>query len=99
EIDCEKIWGTFEQAYIGRDPCDVSPEAYDPLFNSVKDDAVCNTKPSRQIVLVGQVTKTAPYNLSGLRLLLTIFARVEVKNLDPNKVKSLAILLITNNTD
>ncbi|KAK2819674.1 hypothetical protein Q7C36_021320 [Tachysurus vachellii] len=43
ENDCEIIWKAFEQAYIGRDPCDIPPEAYDPLINSVKQDVVCNT--------------------------------------------------------
>ncbi|XP_053085459.1 ADP-ribosyl cyclase/cyclic ADP-ribose hydrolase 1-like [Pangasianodon hypophthalmus] len=41
--DCKIIWGAFEQAYIGRDPCDVPPEAYDPLISSVKQDVTCNT--------------------------------------------------------
>lgn len=43
ENDCEIIWTAFEQSYIGRDPCDVPPKAYDPLINSVKENAVCNT--------------------------------------------------------
>ncbi|KAK3528125.1 hypothetical protein QTP86_023851 [Hemibagrus guttatus] len=43
ENDCDIIWKAFEQAYVGRDPCDVPPEAYDPLINSVKQDVVCNT--------------------------------------------------------
>ncbi|XP_058238120.1 ADP-ribosyl cyclase/cyclic ADP-ribose hydrolase 1-like [Hemibagrus wyckioides] len=43
ENDCEIIWKAFEQAYVGRDPCHVPPEAYDPLINSVKQHVVCNT--------------------------------------------------------
>uniref|UniRef100_A0A8C9ZS33 ADP-ribosyl cyclase/cyclic ADP-ribose hydrolase n=1 Tax=Sander lucioperca TaxID=283035 RepID=A0A8C9ZS33_SANLU len=30
--DCEKMWGTFEQAYVGRDPRTVPTEAYDPFI-------------------------------------------------------------------
>ncbi|XP_060768028.1 ADP-ribosyl cyclase/cyclic ADP-ribose hydrolase 1 isoform X2 [Neoarius graeffei] len=43
ENDCKIIWGAFEQAYIMRDPCDVPPEAYEPLINSIKQDVACNT--------------------------------------------------------
>uniref|UniRef100_A0A4W4FPM7 ADP-ribosyl cyclase/cyclic ADP-ribose hydrolase n=1 Tax=Electrophorus electricus TaxID=8005 RepID=A0A4W4FPM7_ELEEL len=41
--DCETIWQVFEQAYVGRDPCDVPPEAYYPLINLVKNQLACNT--------------------------------------------------------
>ncbi|KAM8822830.1 ADP-ribosyl cyclase/cyclic ADP-ribose hydrolase 1-like isoform 2-T2 [Spinachia spinachia] len=40
--DCEKIWGVFEEAYVGRDPCDVPVEAYGPLFAAVPFAAQCN---------------------------------------------------------
>ncbi|TWW70769.1 ADP-ribosyl cyclase/cyclic ADP-ribose hydrolase 1-like [Takifugu flavidus] len=30
--DCETIWSTFEQAYVGRDPCKIPTDAYNPLF-------------------------------------------------------------------
>ncbi|TSQ58061.1 High choriolytic enzyme 1 [Bagarius yarrelli] len=43
ENDCKTIWTAFEQAYIGKDPCDVPPEAYSSLIKSVKQDAACNT--------------------------------------------------------
>ncbi|KAM7369717.1 hypothetical protein PAMP_011019 [Pampus punctatissimus] len=33
QYDCEKIWTTFEQAYVGKDPCKVPMENYNPLFN------------------------------------------------------------------
>lgn len=33
--DCERIWSTFEQVYVGRDPCKVPPDAYNPLFELV----------------------------------------------------------------
>ncbi|XP_051507131.1 ADP-ribosyl cyclase/cyclic ADP-ribose hydrolase 1-like [Myxocyprinus asiaticus] len=40
--DCERIWSMFEQAYVGKDPCDVPPEAYDPLIKSVQQKVPCN---------------------------------------------------------
>ncbi|XP_073720030.1 ADP-ribosyl cyclase/cyclic ADP-ribose hydrolase 1 [Misgurnus anguillicaudatus] len=42
--DCEGIWKAFEQAYVGKDPCSVPPEAYDHLMNSVQQTIPCNTK-------------------------------------------------------
>uniref|UniRef100_A0A674NQN6 ADP-ribosyl cyclase/cyclic ADP-ribose hydrolase n=1 Tax=Takifugu rubripes TaxID=31033 RepID=A0A674NQN6_TAKRU len=30
--DCETIWSTFEQAYVGRDPRKIPKDAYNPLF-------------------------------------------------------------------
>ncbi|KAM9494023.1 ADP-ribosyl cyclase/cyclic ADP-ribose hydrolase 1-like [Clarias gariepinus] len=169
EIDCEKIWGTFEQAYVGRDPCDVPPEAYGPLFNSVKDAAACNTmlfwsktnavvhaftenrdclvtledtllgfmfnrltwcskNGSKETFTTGcpgwsgcknspiqsfwlkasaNFATTACGNVSAMLNgsldtpfnSSSIFGSVEVKNLDPNKVEGLTILLVTKNTD
>ncbi|XP_029313127.1 ADP-ribosyl cyclase/cyclic ADP-ribose hydrolase 1-like [Cottoperca gobio] len=40
--DCEKIWGAFEQAYVGRDPCNVSVEAYDPFIAVAHFKPACN---------------------------------------------------------
>lgn len=40
--DCEKIWNAFKQAFVGRDPCDVPPEAYDTLIQTVSQDPACN---------------------------------------------------------
>ncbi|KAL1006898.1 hypothetical protein UPYG_G00078630, partial [Umbra pygmaea] len=40
--DCQKIWSVFEQAFVGKDPCNVPTEAYDSLFNTVIQDHVCN---------------------------------------------------------
>ncbi|KAL6097619.1 cd38 [Pungitius sinensis] len=40
--DCEKIWGVFEQAYVGRDPCDVPVGAYGPLLAAVPFPLKCN---------------------------------------------------------
>ncbi|XP_068438146.1 ADP-ribosyl cyclase/cyclic ADP-ribose hydrolase 1-like [Clinocottus analis] len=40
--DCEKIWGVFEQAYVGLDPCEVPMEAYDPLIAAVPFKPACN---------------------------------------------------------
>ncbi|XP_032359706.1 ADP-ribosyl cyclase/cyclic ADP-ribose hydrolase 1 [Etheostoma spectabile] len=40
--DCEKLWGAFEQAYVGRDPCKVSREAYDPFIAAADFKPACN---------------------------------------------------------
>ncbi|KAF1373189.1 hypothetical protein PFLUV_G00257780 [Perca fluviatilis] len=40
--DCEKLWGAFEQAYVGRDPCAVPPEAYDPFITAADFKPACN---------------------------------------------------------
>ncbi|XP_054478671.1 ADP-ribosyl cyclase/cyclic ADP-ribose hydrolase 1-like [Anoplopoma fimbria] len=41
EDDCEKLWGVFEQAYVGLDPCEVPMEAYDPLIAAVPFKLEC----------------------------------------------------------
>ncbi|KAL7835230.1 hypothetical protein SRHO_G00275770 [Serrasalmus rhombeus] len=41
--DCERIWGAFEEAYVGKDPCEVPAEAYDPLISSVTQHVICGT--------------------------------------------------------
>ncbi|CAB1349586.1 unnamed protein product, partial [Coregonus sp. 'balchen'] len=40
--DCQKIWSAFEQAFVGKDPCNVPMEAYDLLIHTVIQDPVCN---------------------------------------------------------
>ncbi|XP_070291492.1 ADP-ribosyl cyclase/cyclic ADP-ribose hydrolase 1-like isoform X2 [Salvelinus sp. IW2-2015] len=40
--NCQKIWSAFQQAFVGRDPCNVPMEAYDPLIHTVIQDPVCN---------------------------------------------------------
>ncbi|XP_076146536.1 ADP-ribosyl cyclase/cyclic ADP-ribose hydrolase 1-like [Alosa pseudoharengus] len=40
--DCEKIWESFKQAFVGRNPCDVPPDAYDSLLHRVSHDPACN---------------------------------------------------------
>ncbi|XP_035467878.1 ADP-ribosyl cyclase/cyclic ADP-ribose hydrolase 1-like [Scophthalmus maximus] len=40
--DCQKIWVAFEQAHVGRDPCNVPMEAYDPLFAEAPFKPACN---------------------------------------------------------
>lgn len=40
--DCEKMWDVFEQAYVGRDPCDVPMEAYDPFIAAAPLKPACN---------------------------------------------------------
>ncbi|XP_035508008.1 ADP-ribosyl cyclase/cyclic ADP-ribose hydrolase 1-like [Morone saxatilis] len=40
--DCKKVWEAFEQAYVGRDPCDVPMEAYDPFVAATPFEPACN---------------------------------------------------------
>ncbi|CAL9698232.1 unnamed protein product [Knipowitschia caucasica] len=40
--DCEKTWSTFEQAYVGKDPCQVPPESYQALMEVVPIKPACN---------------------------------------------------------
>lgn len=40
--DCDKIWNAFEQAYVGRDPCDVPMEAYDQVITVAPFTPRCN---------------------------------------------------------
>ncbi|XP_076617846.1 ADP-ribosyl cyclase/cyclic ADP-ribose hydrolase 1-like [Chaetodon auriga] len=40
--DCKKLWTTFEQAYVGRDPCKVTPEDYDPFIAAASFKPACD---------------------------------------------------------
>ncbi|KAM9839860.1 ADP-ribosyl cyclase/cyclic ADP-ribose hydrolase 1-like isoform 2-T2 [Aulostomus maculatus] len=40
--DCKMLWSVFEQAYVGRDPCDVPMTAYDPLLAAAPFKPECN---------------------------------------------------------
>lgn len=40
--DCEKIWNAFEQAYVGRNSCDVPVEAYDQVITVAPFTPRCN---------------------------------------------------------
>lgn len=40
--DCQKLWDAFEQAYVGRDPCQVPREAYDPFIAAMAFEPTCN---------------------------------------------------------
>ncbi|TKS87551.1 ADP-ribosyl cyclase/cyclic ADP-ribose hydrolase 1 [Collichthys lucidus] len=40
--DCQKLWRAFEQAYVGRDPCQVPMEAYDPFIAEAHFKPACN---------------------------------------------------------
>ncbi|XP_035271157.1 ADP-ribosyl cyclase/cyclic ADP-ribose hydrolase 1-like [Anguilla rostrata] len=42
ENTCEEMWDAFSGAYVGKDPCDVPMEAYDPLIHAVSEKAACN---------------------------------------------------------
>ncbi|XP_017314713.2 ADP-ribosyl cyclase/cyclic ADP-ribose hydrolase 1 isoform X1 [Ictalurus punctatus] len=165
--DCEIIWRAFEQAYIGKDPCDVPPDAYDPLINSVKQDVACNTmlfwsktktmvhaftdnrdclvtledtllgflfdeltwcsknesketfttdcprcqnNPVRSFWIRASANFAANVSCGNVSAMLngsleapfsstSVFGSVEVKNLDPDKVAGLTVLLVTKDTD
>ncbi|KAM3593925.1 uncharacterized protein V6R79_025865 [Siganus canaliculatus] len=40
--DCQKVWSAFEQAYVGRDPCQVPMEAYDPFIAATPFNPACS---------------------------------------------------------
>ncbi|XP_029385120.1 ADP-ribosyl cyclase/cyclic ADP-ribose hydrolase 1-like [Echeneis naucrates] len=40
--DCQKVWDAFQQAYVGKDPCNVPMEAYDPLIAAGTFKPPCN---------------------------------------------------------
>ncbi|CAL8293943.1 unnamed protein product [Lota lota] len=40
--DCVKVWSAFEQAYVGRDPCQVPKEAYNNLLSIAPPQPACN---------------------------------------------------------
>lgn len=40
--DCQKLWGAFEKAYVGRDPCKVPVEAYDPFIAATHFQPACS---------------------------------------------------------
>ncbi|XP_049319586.1 ADP-ribosyl cyclase/cyclic ADP-ribose hydrolase 1-like [Astyanax mexicanus] len=167
--NCERIWDTFHQAYVGKDPCDVPPEAYDPLIKSITQHVACsrmlfwsrtkdmvhaftdkreclftvedtllgflfdeltwcskidsketfttdcpgwgdcenNTVRSFWIRASLNFAVTACGNVSAMLngslespfSTTSVFGSVEVKNLDPDKVDSLTVLLVAKETD
>ncbi|KAJ8280026.1 hypothetical protein COCON_G00070920 [Conger conger] len=42
ENKCEEVWDAFSKAYVGKDPCEVPMEAYDPLMQTVREKDACN---------------------------------------------------------
>ncbi|XP_068604242.1 ADP-ribosyl cyclase/cyclic ADP-ribose hydrolase 1-like [Brachionichthys hirsutus] len=40
--DCQKVWEAFEQAYVGKDPCRVPMEAYEPFVAAAPLVPACN---------------------------------------------------------
>ncbi|XP_072514685.1 ADP-ribosyl cyclase/cyclic ADP-ribose hydrolase 1-like [Salminus brasiliensis] len=167
--NCETIWETFQQAYVGKDPCDVPPEAYDPLIKSVTQHVACSkmlfwsktktmvhaftvnreclltledtllgflfdeltwcsktgsketfttdcpawgdceNNPARSFwikasanfatVSCGNVSAMLNGSLESPFSSTSVFGSVEVKNLDPDKVDSLTVFLVTRETD
>ncbi|KAM4544254.1 ADP-ribosyl cyclase/cyclic ADP-ribose hydrolase 1-like isoform 1-T1 [Fundulus diaphanus] len=41
--NCRTIWDAFQQAYVNKDPCEVPPEAYDPVIAAAPMESACNT--------------------------------------------------------
>ncbi|KAM3860356.1 ADP-ribosyl cyclase/cyclic ADP-ribose hydrolase 1-like [Diretmus argenteus] len=39
---CQNIWTVFEQAYVGKDPCNVPMEAYNELISTAPFESTCN---------------------------------------------------------
>ncbi|KAF7667735.1 hypothetical protein LDENG_00050800 [Lucifuga dentata] len=42
KLDCQIVWTAFEMAYVGRDPCNVPVEAYDPVIATAAFEPSCN---------------------------------------------------------
>ncbi|XP_066576097.1 ADP-ribosyl cyclase/cyclic ADP-ribose hydrolase 1 [Amia ocellicauda] len=42
DIKCDDIWDAFQNAFVGKDQCNVPVEAYDDLVNMVKQKSSCN---------------------------------------------------------
>ncbi|XP_056289957.1 ADP-ribosyl cyclase/cyclic ADP-ribose hydrolase 1-like [Pseudoliparis swirei] len=40
--ECEDVWNAFQLGYVGKDPCGVTHEAYDPLMVGVPFRSTCN---------------------------------------------------------
>ncbi|KPP68623.1 hypothetical protein Z043_112684 [Scleropages formosus] len=38
---CEDAWAAFARAFVGRDPCEVPVEAYDPLIYTIEQKSRC----------------------------------------------------------
>ncbi|CAL8401597.1 ADP-ribosyl cyclase/cyclic ADP-ribose hydrolase 1 [Gadus morhua] len=55
---CVDVWSAFEKAYVGRDPCQVPPEAYDHLLS------VAPPQPMRNRMLFWSGTKEVAHQVS-----------------------------------
>ncbi|KAI4806420.1 hypothetical protein KUCAC02_017246 [Chaenocephalus aceratus] len=129
--DCEKMWDVFEQAYVGRDPCDVPMEAYDPFIAAAPLKPACNRMMFWRLsagvcagwshlcgkegssetfttgcpgwtdcfadVACGDVTAMLNGSIVTPFHPASIFASIEVKRFDFPRVKSLNVVLVTQN--
>ncbi|XP_071340877.1 ADP-ribosyl cyclase/cyclic ADP-ribose hydrolase 1-like [Trachinotus anak] len=59
--DCQNIWDTFQQAYVGKDPCEVPVEAYDSLI------AAAPFKPSCDRMMFWSKTKDVVHDFTEKR--------------------------------
>ncbi|KAF3836295.1 hypothetical protein F7725_028853 [Dissostichus mawsoni] len=67
--DCEKMWDVFEQAYVGRDPCDVPMEAYDPFIAAAPLKPACNRvkNPHHKTMMFWSKTKDLVHDFTEKR--------------------------------
>ncbi|XP_004085378.1 ADP-ribosyl cyclase/cyclic ADP-ribose hydrolase 1 [Oryzias latipes] len=42
DLNCQNVWDAFQRAYINRDPCTVTTDAYDPFIEAVSFKPQCN---------------------------------------------------------
>uniref|UniRef100_A0A8C7YX12 ADP-ribosyl cyclase/cyclic ADP-ribose hydrolase n=1 Tax=Oryzias sinensis TaxID=183150 RepID=A0A8C7YX12_9TELE len=42
DLNCQNVWDAFQRAYINRDPCTVTTDAYDPFIEAVSFKSQCN---------------------------------------------------------
>ncbi|KAG7231224.1 hypothetical protein INR49_012055 [Caranx melampygus] len=55
---CQRVLNVFEQAYVGKDQCEVPMEAYDPLVAIVNLDHPCN-----QVYVIDSPKQAPPINI------------------------------------
>uniref|UniRef100_A0A3P9LSF0 ADP-ribosyl cyclase/cyclic ADP-ribose hydrolase n=1 Tax=Oryzias latipes TaxID=8090 RepID=A0A3P9LSF0_ORYLA len=42
DLNCQNVWDAFQRAYINRDPCTITTDAYDPFIEAVSFKSQCN---------------------------------------------------------
>ncbi|KAG8009583.1 ADP-ribosyl cyclase/cyclic ADP-ribose hydrolase 1 [Nibea albiflora] len=90
--DCQKLWRAFEQAYVGRDPCQVPMEAYDPFIAEAHFKPACNRFGE---AACGDVTVMLNGSIVTPFSPESIFASIEAPRLNSSRVKKLNVVLVT----